>query len=47
MQKQHKKVQFIPQKELHYQSKLEKLLAQPDIFDTLRKLESGEIKSYD
>lgn len=30
-----------------YLSKLEKLLAQPDIFNTLRKIESGLIKSYD
>ena len=30
-----------------YLSKLEKLLAQPDIFDTLRKIEAGQIKSYD
>ena len=30
-----------------YLSKLEKLLAQPDIFNTLRKIESGQIKSYD
>ena len=28
-------------------NKLEKLLAQPDIFDTLRKIGSGQIRSYD
>ena len=28
-------------------TKLEKLLAQPDIFDCLRRINSGEIKSYD
>lgn len=28
-------------------NKLEKLLAQPDIFDTLRKIGNGQIKSYD
>jgi hypothetical protein len=28
-------------------SKLEKLLAQPDIFDCLRRINQGIIKSYD
>ena len=28
-------------------SKLEKLLAQPDIFDCLRRINAGQIKSYD
>ena len=28
-------------------TKLEKLLAQPDIFDTLRKIGNGQIRSYD
>jgi hypothetical protein len=28
-------------------TKLEKLLAQPDIFDCLRRINQGEIKSYD
>jgi hypothetical protein len=28
-------------------TKLEKLLAQPDIFETLRKVNTGAIKSYD
>ena len=28
-------------------TKLEKLLAQPDIFETLRKVNTGEIRSYD
>ena len=28
-------------------SKLERLLAQPDIFDTLRKIGNGSIKSYE
>lgn len=30
-----------------YLSKLEKLLAQPDIFNVLRKIEAGLIKNYD
>ena len=28
-------------------SRLERLLAQPDIFETLRKIGNGEIKSYE
>ncbi len=28
-------------------SKLERLLAQPDIFETLRRINTGEIKGYD
>ena len=28
-------------------TKLEKLLAQPDIFDTIRRVNTGEIRSYD
>ena len=28
-------------------TKLEKLLAQPDIFDTLRKIGNGQIRNYD
>ena len=28
-------------------NKLEKLLAQPEIFDTLRRVNTGEIKSFD
>lgn len=28
-------------------NKLEKLLAQPDIFDTLRKIGNGQIKNYE
>lgn len=42
-----KPVDFDKAKAKKTYNKLEKLLAQPDIFETLRKIGNGQIKNYD